>query len=1253
MDDIEHYGNGLSDLPPILGSFALGSEASGVGFAWSKFSAFASDWDSALPAIQDPRIHQNGATVTSWDIWAGGLQHYTLPRSQVDHVDTLLGKRGTVADRHTLAAQDLVTKLEAVRHRLACKCCSWDEGRAMIQWILGGSLGYAPLVGLPSPATLHQEDAALHRLLLSSLGTRVTAERMSLSASRSSGGLGVPLLSEMLVASTAADLLLLLNGKSSASLVSRDTLRQALRSSPHTLPNFAGLLLSALNLLAGYGIYISLSTDRFVARMLDNLRPPPPHPLVGRFKPDVFDAAARYCRVGVLANSVRLAWVSLVERRIPMDSWHDAEVWAEFLPAHSPVTAASCASAAAAALAQSNLDWRTECSLFGLEVVPDISENWPQLAWEDPWDLACNPRARALLTPLPHASDTSDSAIYGDGGFSKDGATFACQARGFGSVGQYWECSAWVSRQIQGKLPTRYGWESSTIHTAELLSLAVSLRFRRADNWHLLVFDRSALFDSLRTASAGSLSKLLSAPSLHLVSLLKYGLDDLRHAWAAQATPPSWRLHQLAFPQHWNVRMPLNDKMRTFSRIAFVEDGVVGLDIRSHQQYTTLPFPVFTQGNEAQDAGCRVASANPSPPDVRYPSSGPFAWAALDGRMVTGPIRPCIRHILRAQSIEAWRSRPVQGLLPRLLDQVFTPTLDVSIYTQCNFTTAWSRWLLPADSSPLDLSAMACRLHRAIGGSWTERLHAHATEATVASQWAARVDDPSHRTCPLCRQAPGTPRHVVMGCTALAPLVNLLRDDMERDLAAIAGSSHLLEAARRWQTSVQRRGGEHPPSPPPSVVERWPILAAWRWLVPIPAREALLSQDVAGSSAASANKECGTDLAYRGVLPKALGVAICHLSPASLEDLELEQFASLRNSRALQSEIQALARRQRPFLPAAQCCQRLVVGLRFIRSAYHARVSVWLRLAEATLPRPPPQALPDGVEDNPAPAAAGSLSSWLGSATGTAFIQELRWALLPQHAATQRLRRTAPCRHLRDATLTQLLLDNGGAFLTAGQASWGAQRPSWSAALAGLALTCRCPPVEHQDQALACWHCGGVSLPVHTRPALPCPWCRGSNGPSCASCNVVIHFRGRCRWNCGAHRAYDTSALSNIPFCPDCWQTWAHSLAAAPRRADAAPVSDRLLLHLRGMAAACTPGAGSGQVHSTPLPTRRVRRWLLRRLSSEGHAPLSLLLQELRQLAQGVAEDWPPVVLSRAVRALQNEGLAVVNVDSLELLRPA
>ena len=45
VDDIEHYGSGLKDLPAILNSLALGSRATGVGYAWSKFSAFASDWD--------------------------------------------------------------------------------------------------------------------------------------------------------------------------------------------------------------------------------------------------------------------------------------------------------------------------------------------------------------------------------------------------------------------------------------------------------------------------------------------------------------------------------------------------------------------------------------------------------------------------------------------------------------------------------------------------------------------------------------------------------------------------------------------------------------------------------------------------------------------------------------------------------------------------------------------------------------------------------------------------------------------------------------------------------------------------------------------------------------------------------------------------------------------------------------------------------------------------------------------------------
>ena len=61
----------------------------------------------------------------------------------------------------------------------------------MTQWVLGGVLGYAPLLGIPSPADLRREDAALHRLLRAGLGVRSTSERVSLSAPRSAGGLGI------------------------------------------------------------------------------------------------------------------------------------------------------------------------------------------------------------------------------------------------------------------------------------------------------------------------------------------------------------------------------------------------------------------------------------------------------------------------------------------------------------------------------------------------------------------------------------------------------------------------------------------------------------------------------------------------------------------------------------------------------------------------------------------------------------------------------------------------------------------------------------------------------------------------------------------------------------------------------------------------------------------------------------------------------------------------------------------------------
>ena len=107
-----------------------------------------------------------------------------------------------------------------------------------------------------------------------------------------------------------------------------------------------------------------------------------------------------------------------------------------------------------------------------------------------------------------------------------------------------------------------------------------------------------------------------------------------------------------------------------------------------------------------------------------------------------------------------------------------------------------------------------------------------------------------------------------MGCPALSPLVNCLRDDIEAELAAGIGQEAHLQAAARWRVSLPP--GHVPADPCPESVRRWPILTAWRWLVPIPQRESSLFQDVNGSSATACSRETGSDLAYRGISQRPL-----------------------------------------------------------------------------------------------------------------------------------------------------------------------------------------------------------------------------------------------------------------------------------------------------------------------------------------------------------------------------------------------
>ena len=150
-----------------------------------------------------------------------------------------------------------------------------------------------------------------------------------------------------------------------------------------------------------------------------------------------------------------------------------------------------------------------------------------------------------------------------------------------------------------------------------------------------------------------------------------------------------------------------------------------------------------------------------------------------------------------------------------------------------------------------------------------ERLHSHADEASLASEWCTRARWSSPRTCPLCQAGPGTPRHVVMSCPAMSPLVDQLRDDMELELRQHATVQAHSAAALCWRELLNRAAPNHVPGPcSPEQVQRWPILCSWRWLIPIPTREASLSVDFNGSSAIATEQERGSHLAHRGVLPK-------------------------------------------------------------------------------------------------------------------------------------------------------------------------------------------------------------------------------------------------------------------------------------------------------------------------------------------------------------------------------------------------
>ena len=185
------------------------------------------------------------------------------------------------------------------------------------------------------------------------------------------------------------------------------------------------------------------------------------------------------------------------------------------------------------------------------------------------------------------------------------------------------------------------------------------------------------------------------------------------------------------------------------SASAHASHGLVAVDIKSHQSDLPIPYATIVAGNEQQDVGCTAARSHPLPCDVWWPTGGLAFQLSSQAKIVTSPSRQFFRLRLRSEALSKWKARTVQGKLG-YATHIFQPGLDLRLFRNCRVPERWQNCTLDGDASSIDLSAFAYRCIRAIGGSWTERLHSDPRLLQTARDWATRLGL-HHRTCPLCQ----------------------------------------------------------------------------------------------------------------------------------------------------------------------------------------------------------------------------------------------------------------------------------------------------------------------------------------------------------------------------------------------------------------------------------------------------------------------------------------------------------------------
>jgi hypothetical protein len=332
-------------------------------------------------------------------------------------------------------------------------------------------------------------------------------------------------------------------------------------------------------------------------------------------------------------------------------------------------------------------------------------------------------------------------------------------------------------------------------------------------------------------------------------------------------------------------------------------------------------------------------------------------------------------------------------------------------------------------------------------------------------------------------------------------------------------------------------------------------------------------------------------LAYRGIMPKALGRVLCASSSAGVEAVTpSEEHAVARQVRNVADEARARSACLLAAGPAIQVTGLLLYGLRKLRSEHARRVTAIHLLRLRVLAQIPPAPAPAAAAPLPNPPARGALNTWMVSDDGLAALRQMRWAALTPAQLIARLRMAIPALRVSASSAISALADAGVLQLRESELCWGPSWPLWSSARARLQTACSCPDAHHAALISLCATCGGTRLPLG-RPISRCRWCGSASGVRCHGCGCAIHYRDTCRsWNQGAHAAYRPLPHEARWVCPDCAWRLVKDLARVPVGTPGRRATGSLLTAMEELAERVRPGAGAVVVQARRSSLRHLRK---------------------------------------------------------------